>query len=279
MRGNGALHALELRSVALEHLELALPLVEHARDDRHDESFRQIDHVVERGVRHLGLDHPELGEVAARLRLLRAEHRPEVVDAAERHGVGLGVELAALREEDFLVLEIIDGEERRRALARGRREDRRVGEDETPIVEEVAHRADDLVPHAKNRCLLLRSNPEMPPIEQIVDAVLFRRNRIVDRRAHDLEVRDVELVAARCAAVGAHRAVHDQRGFLRQVIGLLELLVADGSLRHDGLDESGAVAHRQKMDLSARAAIVQPPADGDRFALAAGNLIDVGNHN
>ena len=101
----------------------------------------------------------------------------------------------------------------------------------------------------------------MAAIEQVVDAVLFRRNRIVDRGTDDLEVRDVELVATRCAAVGAHRAVHDQRGFLRQMVGLFELLVADRRFRHDGLDESGAVAHRQEMNLSARTAVVQPSAD------------------
>ena len=278
MRGKGAFTSSSFDVSRSSALQLALPLLEHARDDRHDQPFREIDHVVERRVRHFGLDHPELGEVAARLRFLRAEHRAEVVDAAERHGVGLGVQLSALRQEDFLVFEIVDREERCRAFARGRRENGRVGEDEPLIVEEIAHRADDLVAHAKNRGLLFRSNPEMPAIEQVVDAVFLRRDRIVDRRAHDLEVRDVELVTARRAAVGAHRAVHDDRGLLREMVGLLELLVADGGLRDDGLDEAAAVAHRQEMDLSARAAVVKPAADRDRLALALRDLIDVGNH-
>ena len=46
----------------------------------------------------LGLDHPELGEVAARLRLLRAEGRAEAVDLAQRERGGFDVELAGLRE-------------------------------------------------------------------------------------------------------------------------------------------------------------------------------------
>ena len=50
------------------------------------------------GVGDLGLDHPELGQVAARLRLLGAERRAEAVHAAERHRVGFVVELAALRQ-------------------------------------------------------------------------------------------------------------------------------------------------------------------------------------
>ena len=240
------LHGFELRRIALEHLQLAAPLVEHARHDGDDEPFGEIDHVVERRVRHFGLDHPELGEMPPRLRFLGAEYRPEVVDAAERHRVGLGVQLAALREEDLLILEIVDREQRRRALARRRREDRRVGEDEAVVVEEVAHGADHFVPHAENRLLTFGPNPEMAAIEQVVDAVFLRRNRIIGRAAHDLEIRHVELVPAGRAAVRAHRAVHDDRGFLRQVIGLLEFLVADGGLRHDRLNEPRAVAHRQR---------------------------------
>ena len=78
------------------------------------------------GVRHLGLDHPELGEVPARLRLLGAERRAEAIHAAERHRVGLVVQLPALREVRGRVLEVLDREQVGRALAGRRREDRRV---------------------------------------------------------------------------------------------------------------------------------------------------------
>jgi hypothetical protein len=37
--------------------------------------------------------------------------------------------------------------------------------------------------------------------------------------------------------------VYDQRGLLRQVIGLLEFLITDCGFRDNRLDESGAVAH------------------------------------
>ena len=124
------LHRFELRGVALEHLQFLLPAIEHARDHRGDQAFGERDHVVEIGVRHLGLDHPELGEVAARLALLGAERRAERVDLAERHRVGFVVELTALRQIRLLVVEVLDRKQRRRAFARGRREDRRVGEDE-----------------------------------------------------------------------------------------------------------------------------------------------------
>ena len=92
MRGKRSLHALELRHVAFEDLQLAAPLVEHAADDGHEEPLGQLHHVVEVGVGHLRLDHPELGEVTARLRLLGAERRAEAVHAAERHRVGFVVQ-------------------------------------------------------------------------------------------------------------------------------------------------------------------------------------------
>src|SRR5215468_7987306 len=67
--------------------------------------------------------------------------------------------------------------------------------------------------------------------------------------------------------LGARVAAHDDRRFLRQVIGRLEELVADCRLRHHALNEPGAVAENQEVDLAARAAIVQPSLDGDLFAL------------
>jgi hypothetical protein len=143
------------------------------------------------------------------------------------------------------------------------------------LLKKSRYSADDLMTHAKDRRLLLRANPQVTPIEQVVDPVLLRSNRVVRRRVHDLEVRDIELESAWRAAVGADGAVDDQRGFLRQVIGLLEFLVTDCGLRDNGLDESRAVADRQKVDLPARAAVVKPSAYRDRLALALRNLIDV----
>ena len=78
-------------------------------------------------------------------------------------------------------LEVLHLEQRRRALARRRREDRRVGEDEAARVEEVADRVDDLVADAQDRLLPRRADPEMAPIHQEVDAVLLRRDRVVLR--------------------------------------------------------------------------------------------------
>ena len=50
--------------------------------------LRQSRVVREIGERDLGLDHPELGEVAAGVRVLGAEGRPERVDLGQPQAVG-----------------------------------------------------------------------------------------------------------------------------------------------------------------------------------------------
>src|SRR5690606_21490525 len=68
------------------------------------------------------------------------------------------------------------------------------------------------------------------------------------------------------------------RGFLREVPGAVEDLVADGRLRHDGLDEARAVTHLQEVDLPARPAVDQPAENGDGLSVVAGDVLDVGAH-
>src|SRR5947199_289524 len=72
--------------------------LQHPRDHRADEVLGQDDRVLEVREGHLGLHHPELGQVAPRLGALGAEGRPEAIDLAVGGGGGLVVELAALRE-------------------------------------------------------------------------------------------------------------------------------------------------------------------------------------
>ena len=273
------LDALERRRVAFEHLELARATLEHTGDDRDDERLGQIHHVVDGRVGHLRLDHPELGEVASRLGLLGAERRAEAVHAAERHRVGFVVQLPALREIRRLVLEVLRREQRRRALAGRGRENRRVGENEAAAVEEIADGVDDLVANPQDGLLPLRADPEMAAVEEKVDAVLLRRNRIVVRRADDLQALDVDLVAARRPLVGACRPRNDDRRFLAQMIRRRKQLVADGSLRHHGLNEAGTVAQDEEMNLPARTPVVQPPLDGDLFTLVLADVFDENVHS
>src|SRR5436190_8474680 len=59
--------ALELRDVAFQHGQLGPSALQHARDDVREETLGERHVVVEIGERHLGLDHPELGQMPARL--------------------------------------------------------------------------------------------------------------------------------------------------------------------------------------------------------------------
>ena len=78
--------------------------------------------VGEVGEGDLGLDHPELGEVPARVRVLGAERRAEGVDLREREAVALDVELARHREVGLAPEEVLrEVDLRRRACAGGSR--------------------------------------------------------------------------------------------------------------------------------------------------------------
>jgi hypothetical protein len=165
--------------------------------------------------------------------------------------------------------------QRRRALAGRRREDGRVGEDEAAPVEEVAHGVDDLVADPQDGLLALAPDPQMAAVEKIVDAVLFRRDGVVVRRADDLEALHVDLVSARRARVGPRRAGHHDRRLLGQMIGGLEDVLAHGGLRHHRLDEARPVAEDEEMNLAARAAVMEPPFDGDFRALVLADVLDV----
>ena len=188
MRGNGFCTVSSLLVSRSMIVSSRFAAVQYACHHRHDQVLGEVHHVVQARVRHFGLDHPELGEVTTRLGLLGAERRPEGVDAAQRHRRGLEVQLAALRQVRLLVIEVLDREERRRAFARGRREDWRIGEDEAARVEEVADGVDHFVADAEDGLLPFAADPQVTAIEQEVDAVFLRRDGEVVRLADDLQL-------------------------------------------------------------------------------------------
>ena len=65
------------------------------------------------------------------------------------------------------------------------------------------------------------------------------------------------------------------------MIRLPERVFSYGLLRHDALDEPGAVTQREEVDLAARAAVVQPSFDGDLFAFVLADVfyIDVSHRS
>jgi hypothetical protein len=56
--------------------------------------FRQIHDVVKRCVRHLGFDHPKLGEMPSSLGFFRAKRRTKTVSLAESGSGRLVVKLS-----------------------------------------------------------------------------------------------------------------------------------------------------------------------------------------
>ena len=99
MRGKGCCHRVSSLRRCRARGFRALGRRARARGSTtvHDELLGELDSALELQEGDLRLDHPELGQVAARLRLLGAEGRAEAVDLAERRPRRLDVELARLR--------------------------------------------------------------------------------------------------------------------------------------------------------------------------------------
>ncbi len=271
------LDALERDEVALERHELALPLLDDPAHDLDQKVLGERHVVVEVGEGNLGLDHPELGQVAPRLRLLGAERRAEAVDLAERHRAGLHVELAALRQVGRRA-EVVDREERGGSLAGGGGEDRRVEEREAAAVEVFAAGAHDAGAHPHDGVLARRAQPEMAVVEEERGSVLLRRDRIVDGLGEQRQVTHRELIAERRAGVGAHGAGHLDGRLLCEPTGALEQLRGDVLHEHDALDRPRAVAQEQEVELAARASVVQPAPQRHVAARVARDVLDVDVH-
>ena len=94
---------------------------------------------------------------------------------------------------------------------------------------------------------------------------------------HDLHVGDIEFVAAVGALVGANFAFDDHARFLGQRLDGVENFGRDRVLRHDALNDAGAVAELREQQLSALAQVVEPAADGDGLALVLADFCDGGD--
>ena len=148
------------------------------------------------GEGDLRLDHPELGEVAAGVRVLGAEGRAEGVDLGQRQAVGLDVELAGdgqeglaaeevLREIDFAVrfwqvrqVERRDAEQRARAFGVGGGDDRRVDPEEAALVEEAVDRLRQGVAHARRGADHVGARPQVRHLAQELERVRLGLDRV-----------------------------------------------------------------------------------------------------
>jgi hypothetical protein len=162
--------------------------------------------------RHLGLDHPELGEVTPRLGFLGAEGGAEAIDPAEGHAGRLEIQLARLGQIGGTT-EVIRLEQRGSALARGGSQDRRVDVDVSALVEVVPAGVDNLVPHAQDGAGRAGAQVQVALIEQELDAVLLGLNRILARFVDHRQRFQGQLVASRGTLVLADGAGHRERRF------------------------------------------------------------------
>ena len=183
LHGVGVAHAREVaRGNVLQALLEALvhPLVEevqlvgavlhHVGDDELEHLLRDVHLALEVAEGHLGLDHPELGGMTARVGVLGAEGGAKGVDVAKAHGKVLGLELTGDREVGGLAKEVlavvhlavlgegrvgrVDGghaEHLARALGVRRGDDGSVHVEEATLLEEAVDGKGGHAAHAEDR--------------------------------------------------------------------------------------------------------------------------------
>ena len=211
--------------------------------------------------------------MTARLRLLRPEGRPEAVDLAEGRAGALHIELPGLGQERP-VAEVVGLEERSRGFADRAGQDRRVDPHEVTLVEEVVDRLLDLGAHLEAGPLHVRTQPQMPVVEEEFDAVLLRLDRELRAGADQLDRGNGQLVSARRARVGAHEAAQRDAALLRQRGGQLPDLGRKLRLDQDALHDTRPVAQHHEGDARVDAQGGDPAGDGDGFADVAGQVAD-----
>ena len=208
-----------------------------------------------------------------RLAFLGAERGPEAVDATERHGRRLVVELSALREVG-LFAEVLRFEQGGCALARAGREDRGVHVEEALAVHEVAEGGDDLGAHAQDRLLARRTQPQVAVIHQEVGAVLLGSDRIaLGHRDHAHRLKP-HLDAPGGARVRAQDAADHERGLLGEAVTRLPLLRRQILDSGHALHHPGPVPHQQELDLAARPSVREPAPQLDGAARMRGCVPD-----
>ena len=172
------------------------PFFEHLLEHGFQEIFGQVRVGGQIGERDLRLDHPELGEVTAGVRIFRAERRPERVHLRQRETVAFDVQLTRhgeirlLAEEVLLEVDAVAGPRRVQrveradakqlagAFAVARGDDRRVDPDEAVAVEVAVHRLRDRVAHTGDGAKRIRARAQVRDRAQIFERVTLLRDRI-----------------------------------------------------------------------------------------------------
>ena len=271
----GTNDGFEIFDVALKHLEFRTPTFEHALRDVYQHVFLQLDAVVQVVKRHLGLDHPELGQMTPRLRFLGAKRGTERVNATECSGERFAIQLTGLREIGAAFVEILGAEQSGALTDRGG-QDWRIAMNEVARVKEIVDRLLDLMPHTHQRHLARRAQPEVPVIHQEIDAVLLRLDRIIDRTgAKDRQCRRAQFSTTRRARFEPHLSSHRDRRLDGERGKAFPYRRRDLALYEYALHNASPVTHHEKRDLALRTYVLHPTAHGDHCARRTGKCGDV----
>ncbi len=185
---------------------------------------------------------------------------PKRVHPAKRCSRRFAVELPGLRQIGLFV-EVIDFEQRRRAFACRGRQDRRVTQRESVVVEEVADALDDFMTDFQDRPLPGGSDPQVAVVHEEFDAMFLGGNRkgvVLGNFLDDFEVRQIHFVSARGARVFANLSCNPDGRFVGQGVRCGKDMRRHRVFHQHTLDISGAVPYHQELNLAAGALVVEP---------------------
>ena len=169
----------------VEELKIGSAVVQSVLNCLPKELLGEVHVAFKRTECHLRLDHPELGKVAARGRILSSEGRSKCVDVGESQREGFSIQLAAHGQIRRFAKEVVcrvfankfvavvtvlhrrgDLEHRAGSFAVAGRDDWSVDVVEAALVEELVNGLRKLVPHPENRTERVPANPKVRLLAQ-----------------------------------------------------------------------------------------------------------------
>ena len=266
----------------IEELHLLGRMLHDIADDVLEHILRQLHIVLEIGKCYLRLDHPELGGMARRIGILRAECRSEGIYITECHAVRLHVELTADRQIDGLSEEVPavihravltsrhivhiqrrDLEHLARALAVAACDDGRVHIYKAPLLKELMYGKCSQRSDSEHRLKRIGSRAQMRHGAQVLQRMALLLERIV--RAGRSLYRDLTrlyLKGLLRLGGGDERSPDDESSayvdlrYLREVVHIV--MIYDLYLV-----EARSVADGQKAECLGVSVGTYPPADRD----------------
>ena len=111
-------------------------------------------------------------------------------------------------------------------------------------------------------------------VEQKGHAVFLRRDRVVLRVLQDPGVAQVQFEARSGTGIGPDDAVDFERGLLPQGCEFLEQRVGNVAVPGHALNDPGPIPELEKVQLTARAFLVEPAAKPDALVRKCPDVLD-----